>query len=227
VPYAWASTIFSDVPPDNPFSGSIDAIANAGITTGCAPGQYCPGDNVSRQAMAAFMHRGFGRVAALAGGASDIASSAVVGTVALTPGLPNGALPSAAGFIKVDASVNVVGDSVSGCPCIWYIGAFDRESMTLIQDFIVGATVGPAVPEMTVPINVAYRVTGTAVRNIDIFAELVSGTGSADFFTSTTATYVPFGSTGTNSLEPAAQASPQPAAGRDGGSFAEQYADTR
>ena len=37
----------------------INRVRAAGITTGCAPGRYCPGDVVSRGAMASFLARAF------------------------------------------------------------------------------------------------------------------------------------------------------------------------
>jgi hypothetical protein len=42
------------------FEDDINAIADAGITLGCAPGLYCPGDNVTRGQMAAYLARGLG-----------------------------------------------------------------------------------------------------------------------------------------------------------------------
>jgi hypothetical protein len=38
----------------------INALALAGITSGCAQGRYCPNDPVTRGEMAAFLHRAFG-----------------------------------------------------------------------------------------------------------------------------------------------------------------------
>jgi hypothetical protein len=38
----------------------INALAAAGITSGCGGGRYCPNASVSRAEMAAFLHRGFG-----------------------------------------------------------------------------------------------------------------------------------------------------------------------
>jgi hypothetical protein len=38
---------------------AINRLAEAGITTGCAAGQYCPGSGVTREQMAAFLHRAF------------------------------------------------------------------------------------------------------------------------------------------------------------------------
>ncbi len=37
----------------------INRLAAAGVTTGCAAGQYCPGSGVTREQMAAFLHRAF------------------------------------------------------------------------------------------------------------------------------------------------------------------------
>jgi hypothetical protein len=60
---AAATGTFSDVGTGHPFVDEIEAIAEAGITTGFNDGTYRPGDPVSRGAMAAFMGRGFGRAA--------------------------------------------------------------------------------------------------------------------------------------------------------------------
>ncbi|MEO6351071.1 MAG: S-layer homology domain-containing protein [Candidatus Limnocylindrales bacterium] len=54
---ALASHRFSDVPDSNPFHNDIDWVAQYGITTGFGDGTYRPGQAVTRQAMAAFMHR--------------------------------------------------------------------------------------------------------------------------------------------------------------------------
>src|SRR5687767_957448 len=60
---ALASHRFPDVPTNHPFHSQIDAIAGAGITAGFNDGSYHPSDPVTRQAMAAFMERGLGRIA--------------------------------------------------------------------------------------------------------------------------------------------------------------------
>lgn len=43
----------------NPFEASINAIAAAGITSGCGAGQFCPGANVTRAEMASFLTKAF------------------------------------------------------------------------------------------------------------------------------------------------------------------------
>jgi hypothetical protein len=58
---------FADVPPTHQFFTSIEAVADAGVTTGCGDGtNYCPNGLVTRGQMAAFMNR----LGALAPGSS-------------------------------------------------------------------------------------------------------------------------------------------------------------
>ena len=56
----WASHGFNDVPDSNTFHSDIDWLADNGVTLGCNPpsnDEFCPKDTVSREQMAAFMHR--------------------------------------------------------------------------------------------------------------------------------------------------------------------------
>jgi hypothetical protein len=55
--------VFSD-DDDSEFEADIEALATAGITTGCNPpanDRFCPNDNVTRGQMAAFLNRGLNR----------------------------------------------------------------------------------------------------------------------------------------------------------------------
>jgi hypothetical protein len=54
---ARASIFFDDVPDTNPFSEDITWLKLAYVTNGCGDGNYCPKDFVTREQMAAFMHR--------------------------------------------------------------------------------------------------------------------------------------------------------------------------
>jgi hypothetical protein len=54
---AVASHVFSDVPTSATYHAATEWLANRGITTGCAPGLYCPDEPVSRAQMALFMQR--------------------------------------------------------------------------------------------------------------------------------------------------------------------------
>lgn len=64
--HAIIQTVFSDLPIGHWADDSIMAIYDAGITTGCSqnPLRYCPGDNVTREQMAAFITRALDRVPA-------------------------------------------------------------------------------------------------------------------------------------------------------------------
>ncbi|MPZ51759.1 MAG: hypothetical protein GEU79_03330 [Acidimicrobiia bacterium] len=56
----WASHRFNDVGDDNVFHDDIDWLADNGITLGCNPPEnteFCPEEPVTRQEMAAFLHR--------------------------------------------------------------------------------------------------------------------------------------------------------------------------
>jgi hypothetical protein len=51
--------VFTD-DDDSPYEPQIDAVAAAGITLGCEPGRFCPGDVVTREQMASFLTRAAG-----------------------------------------------------------------------------------------------------------------------------------------------------------------------
>lgn len=57
---AWAGHQFTDVPDSNIFHDDIDWLASEGVTRGCNPPEntkFCPEGNVTREQMAAFLHR--------------------------------------------------------------------------------------------------------------------------------------------------------------------------
>jgi hypothetical protein len=54
---ALATHYFSDVPDDGPHAAGIEFVSLSGITSGCSADEYCPGDPVTRQQMATFLHR--------------------------------------------------------------------------------------------------------------------------------------------------------------------------
>ena len=57
---AWAAHTFDDVPNSNVFHDDIEWLADSGVTKGCNPPantRFCPKDEVTREQMAAFMHR--------------------------------------------------------------------------------------------------------------------------------------------------------------------------
>jgi hypothetical protein len=98
VPGALAIHDFTDVPDAHPFHAEIAAVKDAGITAGktCVPPgtppTYCPSEAITREAMAAFMHRGAGRIASEKFFASPIVAgpNALVADADVTVGGVNG-----------------------------------------------------------------------------------------------------------------------------------------
>jgi hypothetical protein len=210
VPVAWGA-VFGDT-TGNQFEADIDAIALAGITKGCtggAPPNYCPADNVRRDAMAAFMHRGFGRVGFDSEtGAALNGTDQVIATLPITVGLPSGATSGAAGFVKVDAEVRFDVTNATGCPCQVRAGLKDLDTDSFIDGLFYSRTVVDSTQNiMTIPVTGVGTVTTSGVHNYGVVAAIQTGTGSVNGSANLSAIYAPFGSTGTNTLGAARTAS--------------------
>jgi hypothetical protein len=113
---ATASHQFSDVSNGHPFHADISAIRTAGITAGFDNGTYQPGTAVSRGAMAAFMRRGFGRVASTTDTDSNPGDS--TNTNGATVNVRAGAaVGGTSGFVTVTGTANMA-TPVADCQCI-------------------------------------------------------------------------------------------------------------
>ena len=55
-----STATFADVPPSHPFFQFIEALAAAGITTGCGNGNFCPDQPILRKQEAAFVAKALG-----------------------------------------------------------------------------------------------------------------------------------------------------------------------
>lgn len=193
---------FADVPDDHPFHNNISAIANAGITTGCGGGNYCPDVAVDRGQMAAFMQRGFGRVArhaVVVPSATLTTTFATVNSVDITPG---GLGAGTNGFVQADGIVQFRTADASGCPCTLETLARVAGGGDLVaRTSIVTVPASAGVTWTTAPITGAGAVTpGTKI--IQVVARLVSGTGNwAVQGSELIATYLPFGATGGSTLD--------------------------
>jgi hypothetical protein len=111
---ALANDRFADVPTTSIFHDAINAIAGAGITLGCGTPNYCPSANVNREQMAAFLHRGFGRVAQSQFNFVGVSATEVDLNV-LT--IKAGEATGGSVFIKLEGFVTSFTDDVTGCPC--------------------------------------------------------------------------------------------------------------
>jgi hypothetical protein len=198
-----ASHDFNDVPDSMIFHEEVSRIKDAGITTGCGGGNYCPWDPVSRLAMAAFMNRGFGRAAMdntlLQDAINDSDSGVDIGEVTID--VP-GAGSSATQFVEVRGQVAVLDiDGVCSVPCavlaqlvepagpVSYI-TFDAIfiGQTIEISWVFAATPGPHTYQLWL---------ATVAAPADVYL------GSLAL----TATTYPFGAGGTDVLSPAAAGS--------------------
>ena len=66
---------FTDVPRSQPFYQKIETLLHKGITSGCSPTEYCPGQKISRGQIATFVAKG------LAGSGANIPASGAVGAL--------------------------------------------------------------------------------------------------------------------------------------------------
>ena len=114
-----AGPMFGDVPDDHPFADEIGAMAEAGITTGGADGNFHPDAAVKRQAMAAFLGRGLGRIdgVGLGGGESYHAFPETKNLFSDTASVTAGAAGDGAGYVLVLANATASSTDEDDCPC--------------------------------------------------------------------------------------------------------------
>jgi hypothetical protein len=202
----WATHEFFDVSNSNPFHDDISAILDAGITTGFGDGGYHPAANVTRQSMAAFLHRGLGRVAF--GKTSDwSAANLVVGstaTILASVAIDSGAESAGgSGFVQLTGVAHILSTSPATCPCHVELSIWDTVSNTqltvtkadvpsLANEYASSFAAVSVTAAALLPANTVGRYALKATRFDSSTA--IEGTGSL------MATYVPFGAGGTDVL---------------------------
>jgi hypothetical protein len=108
--------VFTDVSSTHPFVDEIEAIGGAGISTGFPDGTYRPGEPVSRGAMAAFMGRGFGRLA-FADPEGSVSASGASFVELASATMTAGATGSGGGLVLVLGKTDVFLTPSTSCPC--------------------------------------------------------------------------------------------------------------
>lgn len=189
-----ASHQFGDVPNSNIFHDNISAIAGAGVTAGCGGGNFCPSATVTREQMAAFMQRGFGR-AAQDSVIVDFAANTptTVLSTTITPGL----VGSGTQFIKADASVSLYVETASGCLC-YYLVHLTLDGVPFTNDQYV--SVGASKEVVIVSVTGVVAVTSSAEQTIGVVVNEYAGTLTTRAYGNLTAMTAPFGSTGGSTL---------------------------
>ena len=200
---------YTDVPDASPFHGDIAAIKRAGITGGktCAPPgtppTYCPGEPITREAMAAFVHRGFGRVAFQQGVETALGNAAY--TDLATVVLESDGIPGGTGFVVLEADVTAIITSTAGCPCMAAFHLAGFGGLTSSQRYLTldSLTSGGTVSGFGIEsLSLSWVVpVDTAVDHlVTVRGRIAGGTGTIEAYADLTAQWVPFGSTGTDTL---------------------------
>lgn len=211
----YASDRFSDVPTSHFAHGDINAIAAAGITAGCGGTNYCPDQDVTRGQMAAFLHRALGRAGRTHVSTATLGTTPVaVTSVGLTVPGATGSTATTNGFVLVNAAATPnVG---TGCPCGVAMRVSDPVSsqaswyhVEVVSNQAFGYSGNIAV-DYLFPVS---ALPGT-VRQFNVDAYVFSGTGDVAMFVDATALWVPFGSTGTSTLNADVQNIQQEIGGR-------------
>jgi hypothetical protein len=206
VPVAWASHQFTDVPDSNPFHGDIAAISGAGITSGktCvppgAPPTYCPSEGITREAMAAFVHRGFGRTAFNFGAEADIPDT---GRDLAVVTIQVGGVAGNTQFVKLDGVVTTYAGGGSGCPCTGrYFITQDGGGVVSFLRYNTNDDDELAFAGLDIEtgaVSAVVAVPTASTQTFRIFGDRVAG-GQINGYGDLTAVTVPFGSTGGNTL---------------------------
>jgi hypothetical protein len=190
---------FTDVPASGPLHDAVSAIFGAGITSGTTATTYGPNDPVTRGQMAFLLGRGLPRLAydegALLGIDSNYKNVAVVT-------LDTGGIAGRTGFVKLDGSIVAIHDSTSGCPCeVEYNvsqegGGISSNFYATVYNKSATGVDGNVSGAITWAVSVPTASTQTFRLRMRVSAggAMLAGTGNL------TALYVPFGSTGGNTL---------------------------
>ncbi len=212
---AIAANPFNDLVPGSVHNSNIDAIYNAGITTGCVPNQqYCPTDFVTRQEMASFLARaaGLGTNAPVANAKtlSGIAANGLVranaGAQGSTPVTVWTAFQTVAtvtitapgvGFVYLTGAVTVNAVSSGNA----YVSANIIDSTGGFKSYPVSAMIGTTTASTsaaTISPTVVFPVTGAhAVTYSLLVGKDASSTGTTGATNATLSVlFVPFGPDG-------------------------------
>lgn len=198
----WANHQFNDVPSNHPFHAQISAVADAGITTGFPDGGFHPGDPITRQAMAAFLERGLGRVG-MSSTAGDLPLAPSTNDVLTAVSIDAGATGGGAGFVILIGTAWFKSTAPAECPCSITLGIVDLQSGTSLAstEFDVGGTANEGGTVLgTGTVQTVARVTGDSTRQFGLRAFLHDSTGSMSASGSLSALYVPFGPDGDDTL---------------------------
>jgi hypothetical protein len=199
---ALANHLFADVPTSSIFHDAISAIAGAGITTGCGGGNYCPAANVTREQMAAFLHRGLGRVASTPGTPPE-RSVTTTPVLLRTLTIQTGETSGGTVMVKLDTAYTAYMTSATGCPCsvqfFQVYGTASSSPQVGTNTYAMLTQLAGTYAIQSGPLTGAIAVPSGADATFTVWAEIFEGTGTTiRAWADMSAVYAPFGSQGTS-----------------------------
>lgn len=200
----WAADSFSDVPTTNPFHDDIAAVAEAGVTSGFPDGTFRPSNTVTRQAMAAFVHRAAGRVAQ---GGSQATLNGVTPTEIGVATVDAGAFGSGTGFVQLLGTAYAYVDNAADaatCPCTVQLDLYSAKTRLATSYLQLGSTLDTRDVSLDAgSIQAVTPLAAGATRTYQLVARLFSpGSTDVGITGHLTATYVPFSGHGNDSEVP-------------------------
>jgi len=153
-----AANPFTDLQSGSVHNANIDAIYNAGITTGCAPNaQYCPTDVVTRQEMASFLARAAGL------GTNPPVANAKTAQTATNATQLGGV--AAANYVQTNSSATLANLTVTGAINTAFTSGTTNRATPIAYAYVsaAGAFISgtPNVSVVYVPATTHYEVTIT------------------------------------------------------------------
>ena len=207
---ALAAHQFGDVPTGHAFHDEIGAVAGAGITTGYEDGNFRPGADVSRQAVAAFLTRANGRVGFVpevetvigndVDGFGTVQEAALIGTVTIDAG----ATGDGNGFVLLNGTVTAYTDNTDACPCeVTTIldDADGQEFLNFSYFDLAGQATETGYSNGSDSLQWVVPVGADSTRTFDLYVVVDDGDVAAiEVMGELTGVYVPFGPDGGNDL---------------------------
>jgi hypothetical protein len=197
----WATHQFFDVSNANVFHDDISAIADAGITTGFNDGGFHPTANVTRQAMAAFLGRGLGRI-----GSNKTHSlmepislspntSTALTSVAVDPGA---VVSGTTGFVLVTGTANFTAQSPTLCPCFVELSISDAGGVSspVTRLDIPGTANESGLASASATVQGVFAVSGGDLAIFTLLATSYDSSSTVKVVGRVTALYAPFGPDG-------------------------------
>lgn len=206
-----ASHQFTDVPTSHTFHTSISRLYGARLTTGCSSTRFCPGANVTRGQMAAFLNRGLGRGAVDVGGTGLEDDWATFdNNVLAAVDLQHGGAPGGTGHVLVTANASAYTTASGICPCEFWVSLVNENTGEESAGSFQVITDVPAPPDseatewregtasVTYLFTVQSGVTNTYLLAGDVRATAPPTGDVAGAEWNITAVYMPFGANGGN-----------------------------